>query len=765
MNYNEYLKGKNITFQTSAKNLKKALEEYKKDSSSFVKTFKNLKCKENDTNLDPTEFLQRVIDWKDSIQELDKDVHNTYDVIVKMIESVIETKDTNKQIVKQSKINESLNVPDYIKSYEYKDVNLFETVLNCKPNKHDRELFKNFIIVGEQVAYCHDDSITLINTDLKNEKLEIGLNDYSKDDSLYDMICKDMAPLYETYMNKLKTKLAELDIESLETSVEEGNYGVIEDIFLNDIPTSFRHIVKVKSCWKTLDESKMLDKFVAKPLKSFGEMNTLEFTEFLKFLTRHFKDMTAGCLEKQDYYYTWSNDFKHKSVSTWLLPTKEEWEKAEMPECWKKFLTPKASPRIMQRVYFYLGAIQDASNFAQQALIISDKGQTGKGTLTRLLKAILPKKSFGFVVNNAFEDSNSFGLSNCNVYDNHIVCISEYDGKSLCSNKGKAAIGGDTLTLDVKNRHSIEWNTYGTKFFITSNEGCQLKEHSYRRRVIPVTFKQTHKMKDNFTSEQLDEFVKCGKEFLNYCYKIYKTCPLGTKSGEYLVMCPEMEQEYIKNGDLTCNDEERLLKAFTKDEEISEYFYVGDYSDSEETIDFENMLYEICDVTGKEDDMISSPNLKKLIINYCKDHACLGLFGLKKTGIDDYEIPTTGKGTQWWKFLQFIGTTDCKYQTRMVNGRKGKYFVGVVESGKANTASSFMSKMTNSNEPLKELSQDKKDVINALCIDDSDDSEQTNPQDEIKQDLVNQYEKAKYETNDLDLDEDDDDFFTKLKNS
>ena len=31
-------------------------------------------------------------------------------------------------------------------------------------------------------------------------------------------------------------------------------------------------------------------------------MNTLEFTEFLKYLTRHFKDMTAGCLEKQEYY-------------------------------------------------------------------------------------------------------------------------------------------------------------------------------------------------------------------------------------------------------------------------------------------------------------------------------------------------------------------------------------------------------------------------------------------------------------------------------
>jgi hypothetical protein len=687
------------------------LDEYKKNPSSFTKSFSTLKCKENDTPIEPADFIQRVCDWKDSIQELDKDVHNTYDIVVKIMEGVIETKDTNKQIVKQKKINDSLNVPDYIKSYDYKDVNLFETVLNCKPNAHDRELFKNFIIVGEQVAYSHNDSITLINTDLKNEKLEIGLNDYSKDDSLYDMICKDLAPLYEKHMNVLKTKLAELDVESLETSVEEGNYGVIEDIFLKDIPTSFRHIVKVKSCWKNYDDNMVLDKFVAKPLKAYGEMNTLEFTEFLKYLTKHFKDMTAGCLEKQDHYYTWSNDFKNKSVSTWILPTEDEWKNATLPECWDKFLTPKASPRIMQRVYYYLGAIQDAHNYAQQALVISDIGQTGKGTLTRLLKEILPKKSFGFVVNNAFSDDNSFGLSNCNVYDNHIVCISEYDGKSLCTNKGKAAIGGDTLTLDVKNRHSVEWNTYGTKFFITSNEGCQLKEHSYRRRIIPVTFKQTHSMKDNFTQDQLNELVKNGREFLTYCYKIYKTCPLGTKSGEYLVMCPEMENEYLTNGSIDCDDITRLIKAFTKDDEIKDYFYVGDYSDSEETLDFENMLNTICDITGNENDYISSKDMKQLIVDYCVSHKCHSLFALKKTGADEYEIPTAGKGTQWWKFLQYISTTDCKYKTQMVNGLKNKYFVGVKLNPNNRTAATVYNDILNNK---NETNDDANDFLSNL---------------------------------------------------
>ena len=680
MNYIDYLKSKDISISTSALKLKRMLETYKKDPSHFTSAFKGLYVTEKNSKLDVSEFLSMILDWKDTVATFDPSVKNNYDLISNLFESVITNKEQSKQAIKSLKVNESLTVPDYVKSYTYEDVNLFETVLQCKPNEHDRKLFKNFIIVGEQVAYCHDESITLINTDLKNEKLEIGLQDYSKDDSLYEMICKDMAPLYENYMCTLKSKLAELDMESLELSVQEGNYGVIEDIFLNDIPSVFRHIVKIKSCWKTKDNSRFLDKFVAKPLKMYGEMNTLEFTEFLNFLTRHFKKMTAGCLLKQDKYYNWSNDFNVKSVNTWILPTEDEWKNAKMPECWDKFLTPKASPRLMQRVYCYLGAIQDANNYAQQALIISDKGLTGKGTMTRILQKIFPKKAFGFVTNNAFDDNNSFGLSNNDVYDNHIISISEYDGKSLCSNKGKAAIGGDILTLDVKNRHSVEWNAYGTKFIITSNEGCSLTEHSYRRRFIPVTFKNTHNMIDNFTKKDLDELVKEGRNFLTYCYKIYKTCPLVTKSGEYLVMCKEHEDEYLKTGKLP-DDEVRLVKAFSNDDEISEFFYIGDYSDSEDTIDFENMLNTIVNVTNDENDMIEVNEMKNLIIEYCISNKCHTLFDLKKIDVDRWEINTRGKGTQWWKFLQFVKSTGLKYKTtiRKENGNvvKKKFFIGV----------------------------------------------------------------------------------------
>ena len=175
MNYIDYLKSKDISISTSALKLKRMLETYKKDPSHFTSAFKGLYVTEKNSKLDVSEFLSMILDWKDTVATFDPSVKNNYDLISNLFESVITNKEQSKQAIKSLKVNESLTVPDYVKSYTYEDVNLLETVLQCKPNEHDRKLFKNFIIVGEQVAYCHDESITLINTDLKNEKLEIIL--------------------------------------------------------------------------------------------------------------------------------------------------------------------------------------------------------------------------------------------------------------------------------------------------------------------------------------------------------------------------------------------------------------------------------------------------------------------------------------------------------------------------------------------------------------------------------------------------------------
>lgn len=679
MNYSEFLKSKNIKITVSATKIKHMLEAYALNSE-FLTAFKNLFATRDGESITPQMFLTFVNDNLTILSQINGKT-KIDEIITDLFKEVIQNKSTMKEEIKSKKATDAVKLPEYVQKYEYKNISIFESVFNCKPNIYDRTLFENFLIVDNMVAYIHDGSVSMIKMDLSNEQLMLGIDEYSKDDSLYAAICKDLAPKYEAYMNSLKSKLAVLSTEEINESIESGDYSPIENIFINEVPSCFRHIVNVVACYKALDSAMVLDKFMVKPINSYGSMKTLEFTEFLTHLSKHFKSMTAGCLAKQDRYYTWSNDLSKKSVSTWPLPTEEEWKHAQMPDNWKAFLQNKASARLMTRVYFYIGALQDANNMAQQALVISDEGETGKGTLVRLLARLLPKNCIKFVTNSCFTDNDKFGFSSVNIEDAHIVSITEYDGKSLCTNKGKAAIGGDDMTLDVKNRASITWHTAGVKFIITSNEGCVLKEHAYRRRIIPVSFKLDHNMKDNFTEEEKDALLATGKQFLNFCYKIYMTCPLRTRTGEYLVMCPEHEKEYLEHGTLPDN-KVRLIKAFSKDEDISQFFDVGDFDDYEDNVEFTNVFNDLFEYTDNPEDKLSSQEVAELIHSYISQmvfngkmgdyHSMISLFDIK-TYKDEMASSIDKKSKQWWKWSQFIQNQGCKkvkyrQDERIVNG-------------------------------------------------------------------------------------------------
>lgn len=679
MNYSEFINSKNIKISTSAVKIKHMLEAYNLNNE-FLTSFKNLYATREGETFTPKLFLTFISDNIETLSNINGKT-DIKEIIIDLFSEIIQNKSVKKEEIKTKKASDAVKLPEYVQKYEYKNISIFESVFNCKPNIYDRTLFENFIIVDNMVAYVHDGSVSMIKMDLANEQLMLGINEYSKDDSLYAAICKDLAPKYEAFMNALKSKLAVLSTEEITEAIEGGDYSPIENIFINEVPSCFRHIVNVVACYKALDKTSILDKFMVKPINSYGTMKTLEFTEFLTHLSRHFKSMTAGCLNKQDRYYTWSNDLVKKSVSTWTLPTEEEWKHAQMPDNWRNFLGGKASPRLMTRVYFYLGALQDANNMAQQALVISDEGETGKGTLVRLLNRLLPKNCIKFVTNSCFTDNDKFGFSSLNIEDAHIVAITEYDGKSLCTNKGKAAIGGDDMTLDVKNRASITWHTAGVKFIITSNEGCVLKEHAYRRRIIPVSFKLDHNMKDNFTAEELDALVATGKEFLNFCYKVYMTCPFRTRTGEYLVMCPEHEREFLEHGVLPDN-KVRLIKAFSKDDDISQFFDVGDFDDYEDNVEFSNVFNDLFEYTDNPEDKLSSQEVSELVYSYIREmvfkgnmvdyHSMISLFDIK-TYKDEMASCIDRKSRQWWKWSQYIQNQGCKkikfkQDNRVVNG-------------------------------------------------------------------------------------------------
>jgi hypothetical protein len=124
---------------------------------------------------------------------------------------------------------------------------------------------------------------------------------------------------------------------------------------------------------------------------------------------------------------------------------------------------------------------------------------------------------------------------------------------------------------------------------------------------------------------------------------------------------------------------------------------------------------------------------------------------LKKVGVEKYEIPTYGKGTQWWKFLQFIETTDCHYKTKIVNGKKGKYFCGVKKRENYNTASTFMNRLT-TKEPEKEFS-----LLNEIATGDSSFTQYVNKGNELHE----RYEKGEISLENEAADEDE--FFKRLE--
>ena len=628
MNYTEFLKEKNVHVSTSAIKLQHMLASYVLEPTNFKKTFEKMFwTRDGGDNQPGGQFLSFIGDNLKSIQSFDPKATTIFEAIKHCFTEIIESKKVLKTEFTKQKVADSIALPDYIKigkrNYEDFDVEIFRTTLQITPNKFDKELYKSFTSIKNTIVYSCDDTVYTISTNLKGEELCLTPADYGSDPNcLYNKITKDMATNYEWYMNVLKTKLAMITQEDLDAFVADDiKVAPIESIFINDIPTSFRKIVKIKARFDKLNNNFVFSKFIVLPLNGYGgAMPTLAFDDFFQYLMKNFVQMTKGAVRTQKEYLTWSNDWNSKAVSTWALPDADTLKNAAMPKCWHDFLDNKASPRLMSRLYFYLGAIQDASNTAQQALIISDNGGTGKGVIINVLNSILPERSLCYLSNHSLSENDTFGLSSANVQDSHLFVLTEYDGESLNGQIGKALIASDPMTLNVKNRSSLYWSPKGNKFIATSNAGCSLKENAIRRRVIPISFTRHHSVKDNFSNEQLNQLKLTAKDFLNWCYKIYLECSLKNKKGEYIVMNPEQEKAFLKTGELEMNEDHRILKAFSEDEEISEHFSVNDFSNSEANTDFQSVIDNLYERTNDDKDVIWMDDMRNNILAYMEIH-------------------------------------------------------------------------------------------------------------------------------------------------
>ena len=320
--------------------------------------------------------------------------------------------------------------------------------------------------------------------------------------------------------------------------------------------------------------------------------------------------MTRGCIVISKDLKVFSNYASDTSLT--YFPKPVDWENAELPQTWKKYFEGKGSNRMLDRVFYYIGMCIDSDNTAQQVLLISDDGKTGKGDLVRALTAILPKGMITAVSNASINEAR-FTVTSNKLYKAHIIVNTEYDGKCLNSTLMKQITGGDEVTAEIKNGASIVWNTLGTKLIFTSNERSYLNDHAIRRRVIPVSFKQQYD-EEKSTPEFMKALISEGPEFLKYCWKRYMKSPFRQKNGSYLVLNEEQAKEYI-NKKLDLSDYQNIiLKAFSKDEELSDKFDISYDFDESGANDTFNELYDtFFEYTDNYNDVICKNDMSTIL--------------------------------------------------------------------------------------------------------------------------------------------------------
>ena len=646
MEFYEYFRTCGFKINSSAKDLKKAAEAIRKEPGAYRKHLTKLKYEIKDGD-DIADTWDAAKNWLDKHSaDIERDIKYKYEEdvnnIATILEKIAEEKDATKKRIKEETAAQAPTTAEYTiigLSKDREAVELFTSVPVIKPNQYDSDLMHCFAILGDAPVFRANGICRRLMTKTASDtpKVVFTAGDTGSD-GLYADIVSAMALKYERYMNKLKTR-----ISALSEFPENEETHPIEDIFLKEVPTIFRHIVDVKKTYRSEigedgKERKFFRCYSVSAKK--GAVTELTIDAFVEWLSSHWLKATRGILEQSADYKVFTNDPSEMSVSRFVIWPKAEWENAQIPESWDNVFGVKASPRLLERLYFYTGSLLDGKNSAQQYIAISDPGQTGKSLYTELVSEVVCNLVGSNITvhldNSVFSESNRFGLSTLHVWNYRIGIINEYDGKSLNNSMGKAIVGGDEKQLEVKNLDSITWDTKQFRLIAPSNNGFVLKSHAVRRRCIPLTFKATHSSIENMNDEDKQKLIADGEAFMKYCWRVYQTSKFRQRDGGYFVACPEDEQLYaegkffVPTGEVhpktnkpilkpIRDDKIRMLRAFSRDPEIAAFYTVDDYEDTELTCSFNSFVQHYCESSENEDMDYSMPFelFKSLVTTYC----------------------------------------------------------------------------------------------------------------------------------------------------
>lgn len=538
--------------------------------------------------------------------------------------------------------------PKYTKEeleYIYKDVELRDELI--KQNTLDLNLFQNFKLCGDQMVLVDGDDCELLTEDLQG-RITIDNVHWIKPSGIAYRVKKTFMDKISNYYRQFSEYLSTLDVNDLEIDLDnEVVETPIEDYVQTEIPTAFVTLYNIKAVYESFigadkKQHKVFKYFTLKRNSKIDSFN--DIFQYVLENWKRYKSMIYG----QAQFKAWSNNPGEISVSHWIPE-----EVKKIPKPWKEFLDEKMPDMHFQsRLVTFFGMCIDAENTTQQYLIISDQGGTGKGVMMRALENALPKNAISNIDQGVLSDSNEFGMAGLKIWNSHISVMEEYSDNSLCSDKAKKLIANNIISLNVKGKSHVRWEPINHKLLVFSNKKATIKEYANRRRAIPITFVGQYR----WTEEKQSALNETAKDFLNFCYTIYKENPLFLNN-TYKVMSKEDEDNYKKDPDSLSNmtDDVITKRAFNEDD-LKEYFNTDEYADTEEYVDFENFFNEYL-VECDYNEGISSHDLCDVVAKYLdmdenKQYRAAFDYHMYKDASEN--INTNSKA--WWKWKQFLAT-------------------------------------------------------------------------------------------------------------
>lgn len=649
----------------SIETLEHAIEEAKKcTDDESLQTFLDMtpivfyrvddKNKENGLSL---EML--LLQLKDKIGR--RTVKNTVEVLTQHL--------NDKRGFKETKQKESVlrrtKGPKYTKEelqLEKVDVELRDELL--KINNFDRNLFKNFKLCGNQLVLIDDNDCELLLEDAIG-KVSIDNIHWIKPTGLAYRVMNTFMTKIGIYYKQLSEYLAQLDMSELEFDTNNEIIETpIEDFIDQNLPSSFLTFYKIRAIFETwTDNGKKYKSLRGFDLKRNPKIET--YNDIFQYVLDNWKKYKM-MIDGQSKFIAWSNNAEETSVSHWF-PERI----TKLPKPWEDYINEKMPEKHFQmRLITFLGMCMDDSNTTQQYLIISDKGGTGKGVMMRALESVLPKNSISYIGQSALSDNNEFGLAGIKIWNTHISVMEEYSDKTLCSDKAKELIANNPMNLNVKGKSHVRWEPINHKLIVFSNTPATIKEYANRRRAIPVTYVGQYK----WTQEKQDALNSTAKDFLNFCYTVYKENPLF-KNNRYIVLSKEEEDEYLKDPSaIEGISDDNLTKRAFNEPLLKEYFNTDEYTDTEDYIDYENFFAEHFEECSDKNKFISAKDMKDYIIEmlvsdqYKEYREAFGFTFVRNGGDIEGNINTRDKA--WWKWTQYLNSAHGIKYIRMKKNNK-----------------------------------------------------------------------------------------------